>query len=85
VDAKQLKAATKIAEKRAVEQGIIDRKRMVEQQAAAARVKEMADKLAKEQDKQKQIQDKAAKEQADRDAELSRLVEQYRKLTTNIK
>ncbi len=76
IDADHQQAEQKIADKRAVEQAVIDRKRFemqqaetARQQAEAARVKEAADKLAKE---------KAA-----RDAELVRLVEQYKKLTAN--
>jgi hypothetical protein len=72
----------KVADKRAAGQAVVDRKRMVEQQIAAAKVRESADRLTKEQAKQQLVLDKAAKEQADRDAELARLVEQYRKLTT---
>jgi pilus assembly protein CpaC len=71
---KKLNLAQKDAEKRAAEQGVIDRKRMVEQQAEAARVKEAADKLAKEKAK-------LDKEQADREAELAQLIAQYQKLT----
>jgi type II/III secretion system protein len=71
---KKLNLAQKDAEKRAAEQGAIDRKRMLEQQAEAARVKEAADKLAKEKAK-------LDKEQADREAELARLISQYQKLT----
>jgi hypothetical protein len=71
---KKLNLAQKDAEKHAAEQGAIDRKRMVEQQAEAARVKEAADKLAKEKAK-------LDKEQADREAELARLIAQYQKLT----
>ena len=55
---------------------------MADQQEAAARVKEIADKLSKEQERQQLIQDKAEKDKAARDAELARLVEQYKKLTT---
>jgi len=80
-DARQ-QAEAKLAEKRATEQAAIDRKRMAEQQASAARVKEIADKLAKEQEKQRLIDEQAEKEKAARDAELARLVEQYKKLTT---
>jgi pilus assembly protein CpaC len=67
----RLTAEQKEAEKRAVEQAAIDRKRFEAEQAEAERLKEAADKLAKE---------KAA-----RDAELARLVEQYKKLTANSK
>ncbi len=66
-DDERLAAEQKEAEKRAIEQAAIDRKRLEAQQAEAARIKEAADKLAKEK--------------ADRDAELARLVEQYKKLT----
>jgi pilus assembly protein CpaC len=71
---KKLNLAQKDAERRAAEQGAIDRKHMLEQQAEAARVKEAADKLAKEKAK-------LDKEQADREAELARLISQYQKLT----
>jgi hypothetical protein len=81
VDAAREQAEAKLAEKRANEQAAIDRKRMAEQQVAAARVKEIADKLAKEQEKQRLVDEQADKEKAARDAELARLVEQYKKLT----
>jgi pilus assembly protein CpaC len=76
-----MRQAQKIAEKRAAEQAVIDRKRWQEQQAEAAEAKEAADKLAKEQEKIKKEQDRLAKEQAARQAELAKLVSQYRKLT----
>jgi len=82
IDDAREQAEAKLAEKRATEQAAIDRKRMAEQQASAARVKEIADKLAKEQEKQRLIDEQAEKEKAARDAELARLVEQYKKLTT---
>ena len=82
LDAARQQADAREAEKRAVEQAVIDRKRMADQQEAAARVKEIADKLSKEQERQQLIQDKAEKDKAARDAELARLVEQYKKLTT---
>jgi pilus assembly protein CpaC len=81
LEAARQQTELRAAEKRAVEQAAIDRKRMEDQQEAAARVKEIADRLAKEQEKQRLIDEKAQKEKADRDAELTRLVEQYRKLT----
>jgi len=82
LDAAHQQSENRAAEKRAVEQAAIDRKRMADQQAAAAHVKEIADRLSKEQERQRLIDEKAEKEKADRDAELSRLVEQYKKLTT---
>ena len=81
VDADRQKAEQKIADKKAAEQAVSDRKRWAEQQVEAARVKEAADKLAKEQKEKQDAQDKLAKEQAARQEELSRLVEQYKKLT----
>jgi soluble lytic murein transglycosylase-like protein len=80
-DAERQKAEQKIADKKAAEQAVIDRKRWTAQQVEAARVKEAADKLAKEQKEKQDAQDKLAKEQAARQEELSRLVEQYKKLT----
>jgi pilus assembly protein CpaC len=72
----------KVAEKKAAEQAVIDRKRWTEQQAEAVKLKEQSDKLAKEQERQHKAQEKLAAEQAAREAELSRLVEQYKKLTS---
>jgi pilus assembly protein CpaC len=79
-DAEQQQAEQKLAVKQAAEQAAIDRKRWTEQQAEAARLKEQSDKLAKEQERQRKAQEKLAEEQAAREAELSRLVEQYKKL-----
>jgi pilus assembly protein CpaC len=81
IDAERQRREQKISEKRAAEQAIVDRKRWLEQQEKAADAKAAADKIAKEQDKTRKEQDRLAKEQADREAELARLVSQYRKLT----
>lgn len=81
VDAERQRREQKISEKRAGEQAIVDRKRWLEQQEKAANAKAAADKIAKEQDKTRKEQERLAKEQADREAELARLVSQYRKLT----
>jgi len=81
IDAEQQRREQKIAEKRAAEQAVIDRKRWLEQQEQAAVARAAAEKLSKEQDKTRKEQDRLAKEQAEREAELARLVSQYRKLT----
>jgi pilus assembly protein CpaC len=81
IDAEQQRRDQKIADKRAAEQAVIDRKRWLEQQEQAAVARAAAEKLSKEQDKTRKEQDRLAKEQADREAELARLVSQYRKLT----
>jgi pilus assembly protein CpaC len=81
IDAERERHEQKIGEKRAAEQAIVDRKRWLEQQEKAADAKAAADKIAKEQDKTRKEQERLAKEQADREAELARLVSQYRKLT----
>jgi pilus assembly protein CpaC len=81
-DLEQQQVEQKVAEKKAAEQAVIDRKRWTEQQVEAAKLKEQSDKLAKEQERQRKAQEKLAAEQAAREAELSRLVEQYKKLTS---
>jgi pilus assembly protein CpaC len=81
-DVERQQVEQKLADRKAAEQAVIDRKRWTEQQAEAARVKEQSDKLAKEQERQSKAQEKLAQEQAARQAELSRLIEQYKKLTS---
>jgi pilus assembly protein CpaC len=81
IDAERERREQKISEKRAAEQAIVDRKRWLDQQEKAAEAKAAADKIAKEQGKTRKEQERLAKEQADREAELARLVSQYRKLT----
>jgi pilus assembly protein CpaC len=83
VEAAQQEIERALAEKRAEEQAVVDRKRYLAQQAEAVRVKAAADKLAKEQEIDRKAEEKLAKEQADRQAELARLVEQYKKLTAD--
>jgi pilus assembly protein CpaC len=81
IDADRQRREQKISEKQAAEQAVIDRKRWLEQQEQAAVARAAAEKLSKEQDKTRKEQDRLAKEQAEREAELARLVSQYRKLT----
>jgi pilus assembly protein CpaC len=81
IDADRQRREQKIAERRAAEQAVIDRKRWLEQQDQAAGARAAAEKLSKEQDKTRKEQERLAKEQAEREAELARLVSQYRKLT----
>ncbi|HEV3215119.1 MAG TPA: pilus assembly protein N-terminal domain-containing protein [Vicinamibacterales bacterium] len=81
-DLERQQVEQKLADKQAAEQAVIDRKRWTEQQAEAAKVKELSDKLAKEAEQQRKEQEKLAQEQSVREAELSRLIEQYKKLTT---
>jgi len=81
IDAERQRREQKAAEKQAAAQAVIDRKRWLEQQEQAAEARAAAEKLSKEQDKTRKEQERLAKEQADREAELARLVSQYRKLT----